>query len=97
MKLDTLYKSAQLVENWCMSVIPATQKAEAKMKAAWATQRILDQGGQFHENLSENLEKSTHSYVIRCRHTEFLLYPYVLSNFVCVCASQGSLEEKGKQ
>lgn len=37
MKLDTLYKSAQLVENWCMSVIPATQKAEAKMKAAWAT------------------------------------------------------------
>lgn len=45
-----------------MSVIPATQKAEAKMKAAWAIQRILDQGGQFYENLSENLEKSTQLY-----------------------------------
>lgn len=35
------------------------------MKAAWATQRILDQGGQFHENLSENLGKSTDSYITR--------------------------------
>lgn len=43
-----------------MSVIPATQKAEAKLKAI---QLILDQSGQFHENLSENLEKSTHSYI----------------------------------
>lgn len=58
-----------------MSVIPATQKAEAKMKAAWATQRILDQGGQFHENLSENLGK----------RTVILLDSYIIINWWQLC------------